>query len=200
MADTGNRKKGSLFVVSAPSGTGKTTLCKILMNELKEISYSISHTTRNPREGEVHGKDYYFVGKDEFERMIEGGELVEWANVHGNYYGTSLNFIRSSLEKGKSILLDIDVQGAANIRIAYPDAVTIFIMPPSMEALRERLEKRGTDSGDVIETRMKNAVMEMEKKDLYDHVIVNDNLEKASDVFLSIVKSCLDAPEASSAN
>lgn len=185
-------RKGRLLVISAPSGTGKTTLCRLLMDQFKGISYSVSHTTRKPRAGEVHGTDYHFVSVEEFERMIEGQELVEWARVHDNYYGTSLKFIRESLDQGRDILLDIDVQGAANIRAVYPEAVTLFIMPPSMEALRERLGKRGTDSPEVIETRIKNAVMEMEQKDLYLHVIVNDDLETAKNQLFSIVRACLE--------
>ncbi len=180
--------KGRLFVISAPSGTGKTTLCRFLMDEFKGLSYSVSHTTRPPRDGEVDGKDYHFVTVSEFERMIEGNELVEWAKVHDNYYGTSLTFIRESLEKGRDILLDIDVQGAAIIRDAYPEAVTIFIMPPSMEALRDRLEKRGTDSPEVIETRLGNAIREMEQKDLFTHVVVNDRLETARDRLFEIIR------------
>lgn len=185
-------RKGQLLVISAPSGTGKTTLCRLLMDQFKGISYSVSHTTRKPRAGEVHGTDYYFVSVEEFERMITNQELVEWAKVHDNYYGTSLGFIRQSLDQGRDILLDIDVQGATNIRAVYPEAVTVFIMPPSMEALRERLGKRGTDSPEVIETRIKNAVMEMEQKDLYRHVIVNDDLETAKNQLFSIVRACLE--------
>ena len=181
-------KKGRLFVVSAPSGTGKTTLCRLLMDEFKTLSYSVSLTTRKPREGDVLGKDYHCVSVPEFERMIEAGELVEWANVHGNYYGTSLTFIRESLDRGRDILLDIDVQGAASIRAAYPEAVTIFIMPPSMEALRQRLESRGTDSPEVIETRIKNAVEEIAHKGLYTHVIVNDRLETAKQELFELVR------------
>jgi guanylate kinase len=180
-------RKGRLLVISAPSGTGKTTLCRLLMDEFKGISYSVSHTTRKPRAGEVHGTDYHFVSVEEFEQMIASQELVEWAKVHDNYYGTSLGFIRQSLDQGRDILLDIDVQGAANIRAVYPEAVTIFIMPPSMAVLRERLGKRGTDSPEVIETRIKNAVTEMEQKDLYRHVIVNDDLETAKNQLFSIV-------------
>lgn len=186
------KRKGRLFVISAPSGTGKTTLCRLLMDQFKGISYSVSHTTRKPRAGEVHGTDYYFVSVEEFERMIANQELVEWAKVHDNYYGTSLGFIRQSLDAGRDILLDIDVQGAANIRAVYPEAVTLFIMPPSMEALRERLGKRGTDSPEVIETRIKNAVMEIAQKDLYRHVIVNDDLETAKNQLFSIIRACLE--------
>lgn len=185
-------RKGRLLVISAPSGTGKTTLCRLLMDQFKGISYSVSHTTRKPRAGEVHGTDYHFVSVEEFERMIANQELVEWAKVHDNYYGTSLKFIRESLDQGRDILLDIDVQGAANIRAVYPEAVTLFIMPPSMTVLRERLGKRGTDSPEVIETRIKNAVMELEQKDLYLHVIVNDDLETAKNQLFSIVRACLE--------
>ncbi|MFA6008917.1 MAG: guanylate kinase [Desulfobacteraceae bacterium] len=185
-------RKGLLIVISAPSGTGKTTLCRLLMDQFKGISYSVSHTTRKPRAGEIHGTDYHFVTVEEFERMIANQELVEWAKVHDNYYGTSLGFIQQSLDQGRDILLDIDVQGAANIRAAYPEAVTVFIMPPSMEALRERLGKRGTDSPEVIEKRIKNAVTEMEQKDLYRHVIVNDNLETAKNQLFSIVRAWLE--------
>lgn len=186
------KRKGRLFVISAPSGTGKTTLCRLLMDAFKGISYSVSHTTRKPRDGEVHGKDYYFVSVSDFEQMIRDGALVEWAKVHDNYYGTSLAFITDSLENGQDILLDIDVQGAANIRAAYPEAVTIFIMPPSLSVLKERLERRGTDKPEVIETRLKNAVAEMAQKELYGHVIVNDRLETARDELFDLVRSCLE--------
>jgi guanylate kinase len=185
----GTMKKGRLFVISAPSGTGKTTLCRLLMNEFPDIRYSISHTTRKPREGEIHGKDYFFVTPDEFEQMIRDGLMAEWAKVHGNYYGTSLNFIREQMMQGFDILLDIDVQGGESIMKAYPEAVTVFIMPPSMEALRQRLTGRGTDKPEVIETRMINAVSEMAKKDLYAHVIVNDDLETARNELFAIVTS-----------
>lgn len=182
-------KKGHLFVVSAPSGTGKTTLCHLLLEAFEGISYSVSHTTRPPRAGEVHGKDYFFVTKEAFESMIRNNDLLEWAEVHGNYYGTSLGFIRDSLEQGLDILLDIDVQGAAQVVTLFPDAVTIFIMPPSMEALNRRLEKRGLDSRDVIQTRLRNAEEEIEKKDTYRHVLVNDNLETAKNELFDIIRS-----------
>ena len=187
--DNNRLRQGRLFVVSAPSGTGKTTLCRLLVDEFGDISYSVSHTTRKPRPGEIHGKDYFFVTHDEFERMIRSGELIEWAEVHGNYYGTSKRFVGDHLEKGGDILLDIDVQGALNIVKSYPEAVTLFIMPPSRDALRTRLEKRGSDSPDVIETRLCNAVNEMESRGLYRHVIVNDNLETAKQELFSIIRS-----------
>lgn len=184
-----NLSKGHLFVISAPSGTGKTTLCRMLLEEFRSIEYSVSVTTRMPREGEVDGVDYHFVPVETFEQMIKDGALVEWANVHGNYYGTSLSFIHQCLEEGKNILLDIDVKGAASIRAVYPDAVTLFIMPPSIEALRERLEKRGTDSTEVIEKRLINAEEEVKHKNMYTHVIVNDVLEEARDQLFQIIRS-----------
>lgn len=184
-----SEKTGHLFVVSAPSGTGKTTLCRLLLDAFKGIGYSVSHTTRAPRAGEVHGKDYFFVSKDEFEAMILNKDLLEWAEVHGNYYGTSLGFIRDSLARGRDILLDIDVQGAAQVVEQFPDAVTIFIMPPSMDALKQRLEKRGTDKPEVIETRLGNAVKEINRKDAYRHVLVNDDLESAKIELFDIIRS-----------
>lgn len=180
---------GHLFVISAPSGTGKTTLCRLLLDAFDGIGYSVSHTTRAPRPGEIDGRDYFFVSVDRFETMIREKALVEWASVHGNYYGTSSAFIRNSLACGRDILLDIDVKGAAQILEHYPEAVTIFIMPPSMEALRRRLEKRATDSPEVIEARIGNANEEIRQKNLYRHVIVNDDLETAKNQLFDLVRS-----------
>ncbi len=171
--------QGRLFIVSAPSGTGKTTLCNALLEKFGDIIYSVSTTTREPREGELEGSDYFFVTRDEFVEGIGKEDWVEWAEVHGNYYGTSYEFLDSSMLSGKDVLLDIDVQGAVQILEKYPEAVTIFIMPPTIEILRERLEKRGTDSNEVIEKRLENAVKEISRKDTYSHVIVNDRLEEA---------------------
>ncbi len=179
---------GKLYIVSAPSGTGKTTLCHIIMETFDNIGYSISHTTRKPREGEAHGIDYYFVLKEEFETMVKEDKLAEWAEVHGNYYGTSVKFIRECLEAGRDVLLDIDVNGAKQITKKFPEAVTIFIMPPSMEKLRERLFSRGTDSIEVIEKRIKNAVDEIGEKNFYRHIVVNDNLDVASNEIKELIK------------
>lgn len=172
-----SKKPGKLFVVSAPSGAGKTTLCRLMLEKFHELSYSVSHTTRSPRQGEVHGQDYFFIEKEEFEERIENNLWAEWAKVHDNYYGTSLILIRETLEKGGSLLLDIDVQGAKQITKAFPSAVTLFIMAPDLEILEQRLRSRGTDSEEAIEKRMKNAVNEIEQKDCYNHVIENDDLE-----------------------
>ncbi|GAB6094755.1 guanylate kinase [Desulfatiferula olefinivorans] len=192
MMQTNPSETGHLFVISAPSGTGKTTLCRLLLDAFDTIGYSVSHTTRSPRPGEVDGRDYFFVSTEVFETMIRDNALIEWARVHGNYYGTSSAFVRQCLESGRDILLDIDVKGAASIREQYPDAVTIFIMPPSMEALRERLNRRATDSPEVIETRITNAEEEIRHRDLYRHVIVNDDLDRAKDELFALIRSYRD--------
>ena len=171
---------GCLLILSAPSGAGKTTLCQALCRHFPDMLYSVSHTTRLPRPGEIQGIDYHFIAKDEFIHLIKSGEWAEWAEVHGNYYGTSANFLKRGLEAGKDILLDIDVQGMLKILKRYPSSVTVFIRPPSLEALRERLESRGGDKPDIIKIRMINAKKEMAEAHRYRHVIVNDDLETAT--------------------
>jgi len=172
-------EQGKLYVVSAPSGAGKTTLIKNVLNRFKDLFYSVSHTTREPRENEQHGIDYFFITKKAFKEMIEQDLLLEWAEVHENYYGTSKDFIAANLDKGKSMILDIDVQGARQIMKSDMDMVTIFIMPPSIEVLSQRLKNRGTDSQKVIDTRIKNAKTEIAKKKLYQYVVINDDLDHA---------------------
>ena len=172
--------KGCLFILSAPSGTGKTTLCQAIQRHFPDMLYSVSHTTRPPRHGETPGIDYHFITKAEFLHRIESGEWAEWAQVHGNYYGSSANFLNQGLEAGKDILLDIDVQGMLKILQRYPSSVTIFIRPPSLKTLRDRLESRGTDKPDIIETRLKNAEKEMAEAHRYRHIVVNDSLETAT--------------------
>lgn len=181
-------RKGNLYIVSAPSGAGKTTLCKILMDTFSDIDYSVSHTTREPRKGETDGLDYFFISEEEFKAMIKKEKLAEWAQVHGNYYGTSIGFINKNIEAGRDILMDIDVKGTKQIVKKYPDAITIFIMPPSMEALRERLVKRGLDNRDVIEKRMKNAAAEIAEKDFYRHIVVNDTIDDAIQEMNTLIK------------
>jgi len=183
-ADSG---KGRLFILSAPSGAGKTTLCSALMEHFKDMLYSVSYTTRNPRKGEINGVDYHFISKDDFAEKIREGKWAEWAEVHGNYYGTSALFLNDALASGKNVLLDIDVEGAMQILKRYPDSITIFIMPPTPEILRMRIESRGADSREVIEKRLKNAEKEMAQRDLYRYVIVNDNLMAAVAEIVSIV-------------
>jgi len=169
-----------LFIVSAPSGSGKTTLCNMLLQKYgNEIYFSVSCTTREKRQGEREGVDYFFLDEGSFKKMIENNEFAEWANVYGFYYGTPKPRIDEALNQGKNVLLDIDVQGAAKIKKVYPDAVSIFIMPPSIEELRRRLTKRATDPDEIIEHRLTIAKKEMAGADKYDYVIVNDELDKA---------------------
>ncbi len=171
--------KGSLFLVSAPSGAGKTTLIKYVLERFKTLNYSVSHTTRDPRANEQHGKDYFFISSDEFKEKIDQNHWLEWAKVHDNYYGTSKVVIQQSLEKGENILLDIDVQGAKQIMSSNDDIISIFIMPPSFEELTHRLTSRGTDTDIVIKKRLENAKIEMAQKKLYQHIIINDDLDTA---------------------
>jgi guanylate kinase len=181
-------KRGHLFIISAPSGAGKTTLAKAVLQQFTDMLYSISYTTRKPRAEERDGVDYHFVSKEDFKKGIKKGRWAEWAEVYGNYYGTSAEFIEKSLSSGCDILLDIDVQGTIQILKHYPDSVTIFILPPSMNALRKRLEMRGSDSKAVIERRFVNARKEMAQKKLYRHIIVNDKLSAAIEEIGAIFK------------
>jgi guanylate kinase len=181
------RDRGTVFVVSAPSGAGKTTLCKRLLQELQGIDFSVSFTTRPPRTGERPDVDYHFVESAEFERRRRAGEFVEWAVVDGQSYGTSAVTVREATEAGRDILLDIDTQGAENIRRLMPDAVLIFILPPGLEALKERLMRRGTEGPEALERRLGLARGEIEKAPLYDYVIINEDLESAFDQLRSIV-------------
>ena len=179
--------RGHLFIISAPSGAGKTTLVKAELKQFTDMLYSISYTTRKPRADEQNGVDYHFVSKQDFKKGIKKGHWAEWAEVYGNYYGTSADFLEKSLSSGYDILLDIDVQGTLQILEHYPDSVTIFILPPSMNTLRKRLEMRASDSKAVIEKRLVNARQEMAQKKMYRHIIVNDKLpeaiEELSDIF-----------------
>ena len=181
------RTQGRLIVISAPSGAGKTTLCDAVIKHFDSLLYSISHTTRAPRRGEINGKDYFFISEDEFKENIKHNNWVEWAKVHGHYYGTHASFIKDNLSQGKDVLLDIDVQGAEQIIRQFPETITIFIMPPSFNVLKRRLESRGTDTRSAIEQRLQNAQKEIDKKDMYQHVIINDDLEKATNELISIL-------------
>jgi len=181
-------KRGHLFIISAPSGAGKTTLVKAVLQQFRDMRYSISYTTRKPRIEERDGIDYHFISKQDFKKGIHKDRWAEWAEVYGNYYGTSVEFIEKSLSSGCDILLDIDVQGTLQILKHYPDSVTIFILPPSMNALRKRLEMRGSDSQAVIEKRLLNARKEMTQKKMYHHIIVNDVLSEAIKELSAIFK------------
>ncbi|NTU43140.1 MAG: guanylate kinase [Nitrospirales bacterium] len=181
------RKRGSLFVVSAPSGAGKTTLCQKLCEILPGISHSVSYTTRSPRPGEIDGVHYTFVDQGEFRSMVAGGEFLEWAEVHGNLYGTSRGRVEASLMEGADIILDVDVQGARQIKEKLPDSILLFILPPSMEVLQERLTGRQSDSEEVIRRRIMRAKEEISEYKRYDYVIVNDLFDDALRELFAIV-------------
>jgi guanylate kinase len=169
-----------LIVISAPSGAGKTTLCQRLLQDFPELSLSISSTTRAPRGAEQHGREYFFLSKEEFEGQIAHGRFAEWAAVHGNYYGTSKDVVEKAFAAGRSVLLDIDVQGSASLRKAYPtECFDIFISPPSLEVLEQRLRARKTDSEETILKRVRNAANEMSRKGEFKAIVVNDDLETA---------------------
>ena len=170
---------GKLFILSAPSGAGKSSLAKALMEALPTLAVSVSHTTRAPRPGEQHGVHYYYVTRDEFEAMVKAGEFVEHARVFDNYYGTARTSIEHLLQAGKDVILDIDWQGARNIKQAMPAAVSIFILPPDRAALEQRLRNRGQDSEEIITRRMRDAVAEMRHYSEFDHVVVNDLFDAA---------------------
>ena len=173
------KKRGSLIVLSGPSGVGKSTVVAQLLSERENIHFSVSFTTRAPRVGEEDGVNYNFVDKAEFERMIVAGELLEYAQYVGNYYGTSLKIIQDKLEQGVDVLLDIEVQGAATVRAKCPDAALIFIIPPSFEELSRRLHGRNTDEEDVINGRLKQAREEYKQIPNYDYLVVNDKVSEA---------------------
>ncbi len=179
--------KGILFIISAPSGTGKTTLCRYARDRFPDMAYSVSYTTRPPRSEERPGVDYHFITQDEFERGIRNDQWAEWAKVHDNYYGTSATFLDRILGRGDNVLLDIDVQGTQRILRCYTQAVTIFIMPPSLDELKIRLQERAADSPETIAKRIKNAPQEMEMSCQYRHIIVNDRLDDAVKQLLAVI-------------
>ena len=170
------KSKGRIFIVSAPSGAGKTTLCKQIVKKVDNIKPSISFTTRQPRAGEIRDEDYCFVSEEEFRAMIDRGDFVEWAQVHGNLYGTSKRKLEDLLEAGYDMLLDIDTQGARQFKQCFSNAVYIFILPPSMKELKQRLERRMSNSVEDMNRRMLRAVDEIKEYKMYDYVIVNDIL------------------------
>lgn len=170
---------GNIFVVAAPSGAGKSSLVKALMELDSAIQPSVSHTTRSPRGQEKHGREYFFVSAAEFDAMVASNAFVEWANVHGHRYGTSKKAVEDRVAQGADVVLEIDFQGALQIREVFPDAVLIFILPPSWEELRSRLERRGEDTAEVIELRLANAAEEMAQASRFDFVIINELFERA---------------------
>lgn len=174
-----NHSSGTLYIVSAPSGAGKTSLVTALTQDDRNIRVSVSHTTRAMRPGEQHGVNYHFVKHDEFKALIEQGDFLEHAEVFGNFYGTSRSALQQTLEQGYDLILEIDWQGAQQVRKLMPEALSVFILPPSQQALRQRLDNRGQDSEEIIEGRMKEAVSEMVHYNEYDYVIINDDFDVA---------------------
>ena len=185
--DGTRRSTGRLFIISAPSGAGKSTLCRAVRQRLPDLRYSVSYTTRRPRGEEKNGADYHFVTQAAFRKDINADKWAEWAEVHGNYYGTSAEFIDRALGEGCDVLLDIDVQGMEQILKRYPDSVTIFILPPSLAVLRQRLQNRGTDSAASISERLDNAAAEIRRRKRYRYIVVNDRLEEAIDELTAII-------------
>ncbi len=181
------RDKGLLIVLSGPAGVGKGTVCNALRAENTDIRYSVSVTTRPPREGEVDGVNYFFKTREEFEEMIKNGELLEWAEYVGNYYGTPLEYVQNTIESGHDILLEIEVQGALKVKEKFPDGVFIFLMPPSLQELRNRIVGRGTEPDEIIDERMKVAREEIEMMENYDYVVENDEVSKAVERIKAIV-------------
>jgi len=179
--------KGKLYIISAPSGAGKTSLIKKLLPQVDHLMVSISHTTRAMREGETHAKDYFFTNVDSFKAQIQQGDFLEYAQVFDNFYGTAQSSVEENLQQGKDVILEIDWQGAEQIRKLLPETLSIFILPPSTEVLKERLQGRGQDSEDIINRRMQDAVNEMSHYAEYDYLVVNDDFDVALDELKAII-------------
>ncbi len=180
--------EAKLFIISGPSGAGKSSLVEELIRQLPQLKKSVSLTTRPVRRHEKDKIHYYFVSEDDFWEKVRKGELLEWAQVHGFHYGTPSSFIEESLKKRQSVVLEVDVQGAATIKKAKPEAVLIFILPPSFEDLKERLKKRATEDQEAIEVRLKNALTELEEMPKYEYILVNDDFKLATKKLVEIVK------------
>lgn len=179
----------TVFIISAPSGSGKSTLVSRLMNEIAHLTFSVSYTTRKPRGLEIRGQAYHFVEREEFEQRLANNEFLEWAEVFGNYYGTHAEVLTYAWEHDCDLVLDIDVQGAAQLKKRIPDAVSIFILPPSRASLEQRLRARSQDDEDVIRRRLADAAREISNYSLYDYVLVNDDLDVAAETLKGIVRA-----------
>lgn len=178
-----------LFVVSAPSGAGKTTLCRRLRQEVPDVAYSVSFTTRPPRPGEVEGMDYHFVSLDRFEAMIEAGEFLEWAHFIDHFSGTARKTVQTHLDRGRHVLADVDVVGARQIKAAYPDAVTIFVVPPSFRELIRRLNSRGTETPEQRQKRLDQARVEIRARTMFEYLVINDDLDQATMGLIHIIRA-----------
>lgn len=183
------KKQGTLVVLSGFAGTGKGTIMKELLSKHDSYALSISATTRNPRHGEVDGREYFFKTKEEFEAMVEAGEFLEHACYVGNYYGTPKQYVREQLEAGKDVILEIEIQGALSIKEQFPDALLLFVAPPSADVLKERLVGRGTETADVIEQRLARAVEESKGIENYDYLVVNDDLDECVETVHQMIQS-----------
>ena len=181
------KAKGVLYVVSSPSGGGKGTLIRRMLEVVPDLGYSVSYTTRAPRNGEVNGREYFFVDRTKFEEMVAAADFLEWANVHGNLYGTSKRQVVDETTAGSDLVLEVDVQGAASVRQLPLESVSIFILPPSLEILRQRLLTRGTDTADQLELRLRNAPEELKQYSMFDYVIFNDDVDRASGQLAAII-------------
>lgn len=184
-----NNRENRIYVVSGPSGVGKSTIIRNVMERVPDLTYSVSHTTRSPRGREANGVEYYFVGKDVFEDLIDKGAFVEWAKVYDDYYGTSVSSLQGQLGQDRDVILDIDSQGARNIKNHFSESVLVFLLPPSFEELEKRLVKRETDKKDVIKRRVQKALAEIGNCKWYDYIIFNEDLEKAVEEMVSIIKT-----------
>jgi guanylate kinase len=184
-----SKKEGILFIVSGPSGVGKGTVINEVLKLVPDINLSISYTTRAPRKNETNGKEYFFVSEKEFTSMIEKGEFLEWANVHGNLYGTPKRYIEEKLKNCEDVILEIDTQGARQVKKTFPDGVFIFILPPSIDELLRRLYKRGTESEEVIKLRLSNAREELKEWKWYNYTVVNESVSMTGEIIASIIKA-----------
>lgn len=180
-------QQGVLIVLSGPSGTGKGTICKELLRSHPNLHYSVSATTRTPREGEANGVNYWFIAKDRFQEMVDNDQLLEWAEVYGNFYGTPRRYVQEQLDCGKDVVLEIDIQGAMQIKEKFPQGVFIYIVPPSLEELADRIYKRGTDSLETIKKRLSCASTELASAYNYHYVVINDSVEAAVDKVSAIL-------------
>lgn len=187
--------RGRLFVLSGPAGAGKGTILAEVFRQVDNLVYSVSCTTREPRPGETDGKDYYFISEEEFRNAVDEGQFLEWAPVHGKRYGTRRAAVEESLEKGVDVILEIDVQGAMQVKEKMPEAVMVFIRPPSFEALICRLRARGTETTRQLEIRIENAKRELAEADKYEHRIINDKLADAVRDFVEIIKKYREGPK-----
>jgi guanylate kinase len=181
--------RGILFVVSSPSGGGKGTLIHRVLNKIANLSYSVSFTTRAPRSGEVNGREYFFVTPEKFDEMVAADEFLEWAYVHGKQYGTARRQVAAEISAGRDIILEVDVQGAASVRALMADSVSIFILPPSFEVLRQRLRARGTDSPEELDLRLRNAPTELKDYLAFQYLIINDDADRAAGEMTAIVQA-----------